>query len=136
MTGPAAGENSRGVAVADLDGDGRLDVLVANQHGGPTLLHNEARGSASRGFVSLELRGDGRRCNADAIGSRVRLHGVPGSRVTEVQGLTGFSGQSSHRVHVGLGSRPPATVDVAIRWCGGETTRAHVPTGRTTVVRQ
>ncbi len=136
VTGPAAGENSRGVAVADLDGDGRLDVLVANQHGGPTLLHNEARGSASWGFVSLELRGDRRRCNADAIGSRVRLHGVPGSRVTEVQGLTGFSGQSSHRVHVGLGSRPPATVDVAIRWCGGETTRAHVPTGRTTVVRQ
>ena len=56
----------RGTAVADLDNDGRLDVVVVHQNAPIAVLRNR---TASRQFVRIELRG--RSCNPDAIGATV-----------------------------------------------------------------
>ena len=100
-----AGENGvdsladgRGVAVADLDGDGRLDLFVANANAEPRLWRNTA---PLAGWVSFELVGT--RSNRDAIGARLKLTAGGRTQVGFVDGGNGFAGQSSRRVHFGLG---------------------------------
>ena len=125
-------DNSRGVAVADLDDDGRLDAVIANQHGPPTLLRNVATPSGARnGWVGLRLVGDGRSCARDALGSTATVL-VPGERpqLREVQAANGFSSQHDTRLHFGLGAARHDSVTVRVRWCGGATRDYRVPTGR------
>ncbi|MEO5814818.1 MAG: CRTAC1 family protein [Gemmatimonadaceae bacterium] len=112
-------DNSRGVALADFDDDGRLDVLIANQHGGPTLLHNVVTMPTSNAWIGLSLVGDGRSCSRDATGSTVTAN-LPGQPplMREVQRANGLSSAGDPRVHIGLGKGTGA-VPVSIRWCGG-----------------
>lgn len=122
------GENARGAALADLDGDGRLDVVLTNQHAGPMLLRNAGEAG---GWIGLDLAGGGAGCTGAALGSTVTVR-VPGEapHVREVQAVNGFAAQNDPRVHVGLGVHAPARVDVSVRWCGGETATYRVATGR------
>ena len=150
--GLTARDNSRGVALADFDSDGRLDALITNQHAAPTLLRNapvgqdgvlDRTGPGVRGaeaqanaWVGLTLVGDGRSCSRDAIGSTVTamLPGQP-ALVREVQRANGFSAAGDQRVHIGLG-RWSGNVPIAIRWCGGDTTNLALAPGRYHVIRQ
>jgi len=122
VVGLTGHDNSRGVALADFDDDGRLDVLIANQHGGPALFHNVATaGAAPNAWLGLTLVGDGRRCMRDATGSTVTVN-LPGQPplVREAQRANGLSSEGDQRIHFGLGHwRGP--VPVTVRWCGGET---------------
>jgi hypothetical protein len=106
--------DGRGIGVADLDGDGRLD-LVQTSAGQPTLLyHNRSEGTGH----SIELTLVGRRSNRDAIGARVTV--VAGGEVytRQVDGGNGYAGQSSTRIHVGLG-RAATVESIEIRWPSG-----------------
>ena len=137
-------DNSRGVALADFDDDGRLDVLIANQHGPPALLRNTAVAAGAEprtpgganAWIGLTLVGDGRSCSRDATGSTVSVT-LPGQRplVRETRRADGFSSAPDPRIHVGLG---PWTgeVPVAIRWCGGETRSYRLAAGAYHTVRQ
>jgi hypothetical protein len=129
VAGLTRGDNSRGVAVVDLDDDGRLDVVIANQHGAPTLLRNvpSARSPLTRPWVGLRLVGNGRDCNRDAIGSSVILR-LPGQRpqLRELQAANGFSSTPDRRIHFGLGAYRGATIPIAVRWCGGAEVRYDV----------
>lgn len=123
------GENARGVALVDLDSDGRLDVVVANQHAGPTVLRNA--GPSSDGWVGVDLTGGGGACTTSALGSTVTVH-VPGEppQLREVQAANGFAGGHDPRVHVGLGAGAPGRVTVDVSWCGQETVTYSLATGR------
>ena len=138
--GLAARDNSRGVALADLDDDGRLDVVIANQHGGPTLLRNVAAGApamrAGNAWIGITLVGDGRSCSRDATGSRVTVQ-LPGQRplVREAQRANGLSSAGDPRIHIGLGAWT-RDVPVTVRWCGGITTAYSLAPGRYHVVHQ
>jgi hypothetical protein len=121
LVGLGNGDNSRGVALADLDNDGRLDVVIANQHGGPSLYRNvPTTSSAANRWVGVRLVGNGRSCGRDALGSRVTL-GDSGARtqIREVQAANGFSSQHDTRIHFGLGVTARDSVKVRVRWCGG-----------------
>ena len=145
---PAVGltgrDNSRGVALADLDDDGRLDVLIANQHGGPTLMRNTAaapgtqpgRPDGANAWIGLHLVGDGQTCSRDATGSTVRVS-LPGQPplVREARYADGFSASPDPRIHVGLG-RWSGEVPVAVRWCGGATRSYRLAPGAYHTVRQ
>ena len=127
--GLTGGDNSRGVSLVDLDDDGRLDVVIANQHGAPTILRN--RGPEDSSWLGLGLTGDGRTCAAGAEGSTVVV-GTPGrpALMAEAQAGSGFSGQGDPRIHFGLGDGSPRFVNVSVRWCGGRTTDHRLRTGR------
>jgi hypothetical protein len=106
--------DGRGVAVADLDRDGRLD-LVQTSAGQPSLLYrNVTPGAGHR--VTLELVGTA--ANRDAVGARVTLYAGGQRWLREIDGGNGYAGQSSRRIHVGLG--PVERVErVEVRWPSG-----------------
>jgi len=109
---------ARGIAVADLDNDGDLDVIVTRQFAPPSIYRNDGRAKAWAGLV---LEGDGERCNRDAVGTRVVLEIERGARkeqqVRELHNVNGFSAQSDRRMLFGLGE-DAATVTASIHWCG------------------
>jgi hypothetical protein len=104
----------------DLDGDGRLDVAMANELGPPSLFLNRPEESRLNAWVAVDLVGDGKRCNREALGSQVTLTTPEGRRqVQQKQAITGLAAQGDRRLHFGLGALSPgATVEVEVRWCG------------------
>ncbi len=123
--------DGRGVAVADFDGDGRLDIVETNA-GQESLLYLNR--TAPRGHW-LELRLVGTRSNRDAIGARVTVSADGARQIHEVDGGNGYAAQSSKVVHFGLGAA--THVDrVEIRWPSGTVEAVHPAIDALTTVRE
>lgn len=115
-------EDSRGVAIADLNRDGLLDIVINNNNAAPTIYLNLVKDAGN--WTQLELRG-GSAGNPDAIGARVKLQIVTDSGATQtlmrwVEAGSGYAAQSDMRVHFGLGTATQIT-SLDIRWPDGET---------------
>jgi hypothetical protein len=91
----------RGCAYADIDGNGTLDVVVTANGGDARLYRNE--GGTGHHWVRLDLRGDGKRCNASAIGARVTLTAGGLTQRREVIASKGYLSCSELPVTFGLG---------------------------------
>lgn len=104
---------SRGIAIADVDGDGRLDFACANQWGPSDFLKNESPRPGA--FLGLRLlQGIG----SPAIGAVATVK-LSDSRklIAQVDGGNGHSGRRSPDIHFGLGTwdkSKPVTAN--IRW--------------------
>lgn len=106
--------DGRAVALADLDGRGALDVIVANQRG-PLLVYRAEPDPANH-WIGFELVG--RPGNSTAIGGSVTIHFGGKQQVAVVDGGSGFCSQNERRLLFGLG--PVASVDKAVvRWPSG-----------------
>ena len=107
---------SRAVALADFDNDGALDVLITRQFAPVALYRNKAEKKA---WIGIDLVGNGRTCNRDALGSKVTVVGPEGPQVREQVAANGFSAQSERRLLFGLGAtEPPSPLTVTVDWCG------------------
>jgi Na+-translocating ferredoxin:NAD+ oxidoreductase RnfD subunit len=126
QVGLSEGDNSRGVAMVDLDDDGDLDAVITNQHGPVTLLRNTLYGDSGPkadqpGWLALSLEGNGKDTPRLPVGSRLAVHftenGKPVTHHDEVRVVDGFMSQRDPRIHVGLGKHSgPVSVDVT--WYG------------------
>ena len=109
----------RGAAVADFDGDGRVD-LVATQNGAETRLFKNVRGKPG-----LRVRLKGPPGNPWGIGAQIRLkHGERMGPVREVHGGGGYWSEDSPVQVLAMAELP---AQLWIRWPGGKCFTVEVP---------
>jgi hypothetical protein len=105
---------ARGLAVADYDHDGDLDLLISTSNGPPRLLRNDSR----NGHHWIHLSLVGTTSNRSAVGARVEVTTGDRRQVQEVRTGSSYLSQGDLGVHFGLG--PATRIDrVEIFWPGG-----------------
>jgi enediyne biosynthesis protein E4 len=117
-SGPALRTKSvgRGLAVADYDNDGRLDVVIANIGRAPILLRNQT--ASSHAWLSIQARG--RSSNRFGLGVRVRIETAAGAQVREINNVASYLSANDIRLHVGLGATK-VVPRIEILWPSGKT---------------
>jgi hypothetical protein len=104
---------ARGLAVGDLDGDGRPEIVLVNMNSVPSLLKN----SGPHGhYLNLSLIGT--KSNKSAIGARAIVTVGARKTIDEVMSGGSYYSQNSFTLHFGLGQA--AAVDgIELRWPSG-----------------
>jgi enediyne biosynthesis protein E4 len=110
----------RGLAFADLDNDGFVDIVVANNGDSPVVLHNS--GANGNHFLNFKLKGT--KSNKDAMGARIRVTSGTTSQVREIGGGGSYLSQSDLRAHFGLGKAVRGDT-VEITWPSGQRQTFH-----------
>jgi hypothetical protein len=104
----------RGSAMGDLDGNGRLDIVVSALSAPAEIWMNQSPGSNHW----LEFKLEGTKSNRDAIGASIKIVTKSGAQYNHVSTAVGYASSSAGPVHFGLGQ--DASVDlVEIHWPSG-----------------
>ncbi|MGC2161013.1 MAG: CRTAC1 family protein [Silvibacterium sp.] len=104
----------RGLAIGDIDNDGRIDAVVTTNDGAAYILRNE---TATRNhWLALSLVGH--RSNRDGIGAEIKLTSSAGSQYVTVSTAGSYLSSSDKRAHFGLGADTVAK-SIQIHWPSG-----------------
>lgn len=105
---------ARGMAVGDLNNDGRIDAVVSTNNGPAHVLLNLTE--TKNHWITLLLVGH--KSNRDGIGAQVKIVTSQGSQWGTVTTASGYLSSSDRRLHFGLGTT--VTVQrIEIRWPSG-----------------
>jgi hypothetical protein len=105
---------ARGLAVGDIDNDGRLDAVVTTNDGSVHVLHNET--VTQNHWILLKLVGH--KSNRDAIGAEVTVVTSSGPQYATVSTAGSYLSASDKRLHFGLGHQS-VVPRIEIRWPSG-----------------
>jgi hypothetical protein len=106
----------RGSAIGDLNGDGRLDVVVSALSAPAEIWMNDSPG----GNHWLEFALQGTKSNRDGIGARIKVVAGGTTQYDQVSFAAGYASSSAGPTHFGLGRHNSADL-VEIRWPSGIT---------------
>jgi hypothetical protein len=104
----------RGMAIGDINNDGRIDTVVSTNGGPAHILLNET--ATANHWITLHLTGH--KSNRDGIGAIVKLTTTHGSQWVTATTSSGYLSASDPRVHFGMGDCPVAE-SIEIRWPSG-----------------
>jgi len=105
---------ARGLAIGDIDNDGRVDAVVTSNDGPAWLLLN--RTETSNHWITLNLVGV--KSNRDAIGALVRVVTSAGEQFSTVTTTGSYQSSSDKRLHFGLGAAD-SIGEIEIHWPSG-----------------
>ncbi|MBP2833006.1 VCBS repeat-containing protein [Aquimarina sp. U1-2] len=108
--------NSNGVAYADLDNDGDLDLVVNNQADIATIYKN----NQSNNFLSVDLKGT--QSNPNSIGASATLYTRDNQQVKKVYPSRGFQSSVTYTLHFGLGKSTHVD-SLLIQWGDGKVSK-------------
>lgn len=111
------GDDSRAFALADFDGDGRLELILKNRTGPQIRM---LRLTAERIGDSISFRLRGTRSNRDAIGAAVTVEAGSLRQTKCLQAGSGFLSQHTKELFFGLGTAQ-GPVRITVRWPSGLT---------------
>jgi enediyne biosynthesis protein E4 len=122
---------SRGLAIGDVDNDGRLDAVINDLDGSPQLLHNELAGG---NWITVHLKG--RPPNSDAIGALVIVSAGGTTQRRLVQSGSSYLSQEDKRLHFGVGKADQIDT-LTVTWPDGtSTTQRNVRTNHILEIEQ
>jgi hypothetical protein len=104
----------RGMAIGDLDNDGRLDAVITTNGGPAYVLRNET--ATQNHWLTLLLIGH--KSNRDAIGAEVKIVTSHGTQYWTVSTGSSYLSSNDKRAHFGLGADTVAR-SIEIRWPSG-----------------
>jgi tetratricopeptide (TPR) repeat protein len=107
-------KDPRAIITGDYDNDGAVDLLITQNHGPAVLLRNE--GGNKNNWMRLNLKG--LNDNKSAIGTKVEVFAGANRQKFEIYGSSGYLGQNSPYLTVGLGQSKQADV-VRMLWPSG-----------------
>jgi hypothetical protein len=102
LGGPAlqATRVGRGLAVADFDNDGNLDIAISSLGQRAVLLRNQG----TRPGNWIMVRAKGKKSNAFGLGATVTIETTEGRQVREINNTASYISSHDIRLHVGLGA--------------------------------
>jgi hypothetical protein len=104
----------RGLAIGDIDNDGRVDAVVTTNDGPMHVLHNDTL--TPNHWLTLKLVGH--KSNRDAIGAIVKLVSEQGAQFATVTTAGSYLSSSDKRLHFGIG-QDSAAKSIEIQWPSG-----------------
>ncbi|MBM3728665.1 MAG: tetratricopeptide repeat protein [Acidobacteria bacterium] len=128
LSGLQIAGDTRAFAVTDLDGDGRLDVILKNRLG-PQVRVFQNNCARPEGAVLIRL--EGTRSNRDAVGAKVRVGGL----TQWLAAGSGYLSQHSKKLHFGL--KPGERATLTVTWPSGTLEQfGEITAGREYTVRE
>jgi hypothetical protein len=104
----------RGMAIGDINNDGKIDVVLSTNNGQAYVLLNET--PTANHWITLKLVGV--KSNRDGIGSQVKITTENGDQYASATTAGSYQSSSDKRVHFGLGAAKSVKL-VQIRWPSG-----------------
>ena len=111
---------SNGAIYADLDNDGKLDIITNNINGDAFIMHNDTGINSdsikTNNYLTLQLIGD--TTNHDGIGTRVYAFSKDKTQMAEQYPVRGYLSSVDNRLHFGFGSNPADSIKIV--WPDGK----------------
>jgi hypothetical protein len=122
----------RGLATADYDNDGDIDIVTNNRSDFPSLLRND--GGNANNWLTVQLVGT--KSNRDGIGASLKLTSEGFVEVEQAKGGMSYMSASDPRIHFGLGKRGKIA-SLEIKWSSGQVDRlTNVPINQIITVKE